>query len=240
MPKTEHIHNDRQVSLGTTLRVVIAEDSGLLRELLVRLLTENDMVVCGQASSLPELLAIVAADPPDLVISDIRMPPAFRDEGIEAAARIRAQHPEAGLLILTHYPEAAYAVRLLKIADHAVGYMVKDRVQDTARFLEAARRVAAGETVIDSQVVQEVFRRPRLADPLDQLAPSERQILALIAEGHSNTAIATRLSYSVKTVEKRVTSIGQALGLPSMEDDGRSDVNLRVLAVLAYLRQTQH
>ncbi|GIE76338.1 DNA-binding response regulator [Actinoplanes philippinensis] len=226
------------MSLGAALRVVIAEDSGLLRELLVRLLTEHGMVVCGQASSLPELLATVAADPPDLVVSDIRMPPTFRDEGIEAAAQIRARHPATGLLILTHYPEAAYAVRLLEIADRAVGYIVKDRVQDTARFLEAARRVAAGETVIDSQVVQEMFHRPRPADPLDRLAPSERRILALIAEGHSNSAIATRLSYSVKTVEKRVTSIGQALGLPSVEDDGRSDVNLRVLAVLAYLRQT--
>ncbi|WP_198153922.1 response regulator transcription factor [Catenuloplanes japonicus] len=227
------------MSLGAALRVVIAEDSGLLRELLARLLTENGMVVCGQAGSLPELLAIVDADPPDLVISDIRMPPTFRDEGIEAAAQIRDRHPGAGLLILTHYPDAAYAVRLLKIADRAVGYIVKDRVQDTVRFLEAARWVAAGETVIDSHVVQEVFRRPRLANPLDQLAPSERQILALIAEGRSNSAIATHLSYSVKTVEKRVTSIGQTLGLPSVEDGGRSDVNLRVLAVLAYLRQTQ-
>ncbi|BEL05650.1 response regulator transcription factor [Actinoplanes sichuanensis] len=228
------------MSIEAALRVVIAEDSGLLRELLVRLLTENGMVVCGQAGSLPELLSIVTADPPDLVISDIRMPPTFSDEGIDGAAQIRARHPETGLLILTHYPEAAYAVRLLEIADRAVGYIVKDRVQDTTRFLEAARRVAAGETVIDSQVVQAVFRRPRPANPLDQLAPSERQILALIAEGRSNSAIATRLNYSVKTVEKRVTSIGQALGLPSVEDDGRSDVNVRVLAVLAYLRQTQH
>ncbi|MEU8660254.1 response regulator transcription factor [Actinoplanes philippinensis] len=223
---------------GAALRVVVAEDSGLLRELLVRLLTEHGMVVCGQASSLPELLATVAGGPPDLVVSDIRMPPTFRDEGIEAAAQIRARHPGTGLLILTHYPDAAYAVRLLEVADRAVGYIVKDRVQDTARFLEAARRVAAGETVIDSQVVQEMFHRPRPADPLDRLAPSERRILALIAESHSNAAIATRLSYSVKTVEKRVTSIGQALGLPSVADDGRSDVNLRVLAVLAYLRQT--
>lgn len=228
------------MSLEPTLRVVVAEDSGLLRELLVRLLTENGLVVHGQATSLPELLAIVAADPPDLVISDIRMPPAFRDEGIAAAEQIRARHPGVGLLILTHYPDAAYAVRLLESADRAVGYIVKDRVQDTARFLEAARRVAAGETVIDSQIVQEMFRRPRPANPLDQLAPSERRILALIAEGHSNSAIATRLSYSIKTVEKRVTSIGQALGLPSVDDGDRSHVNLRVLAVLAYLRQAQH
>lgn len=178
------------MSIDGVLRVVVAEDSGLPRELLVRLLTENGMVVGGQAGSLPELLAVVAAETPDLVISDIRMPPTFRDEGIEAAARIRELQPTTGLLILTHYPEAAYAVRLLEIAGRSVGYLVKDRVQDTARFLEAARRVAAGETVIDSHVVQEIFQRPRPADPLDHLAPSERQILALIAEGHSNAAIA--------------------------------------------------
>lgn len=228
------------MSVEPALRVVIAEDSGLLRELLVHLLTGNGMVVCGQASTLPELLATVAVDPPDLVVSDIRMPPTCRDEGIQAAEQIRARSPEVGLLILTHYPEAAHAVRLLEFADRAAGYIVKDRVQDTARFIETVRRVAAGETVIDSHVVQDILRRPRLANPLDQLAPSERQILALIAEGYSNSAIALRLSYSVKTVEKRVTSIAQTLELPPADDGGRSQVNLRVLAVLSYLRQTRH
>jgi DNA-binding NarL/FixJ family response regulator len=185
------------------------------------------------------LLAITAVDPPDLVVSDVRMPPDFRDEGIRAAEQIRARHPAVGLLILTHYPEAAYAVRLLEVADRAAGYIVKDRVQNTARFVESVRRVAAGETVIDSILVQDILRRPRLANPLDRLAPSERRILALIAEGYSNSAIAQRLSYSVKTVEKRVTSIAHTLALPSVEDGGRSQVNLRVLAVLAYLRQTR-
>jgi DNA-binding NarL/FixJ family response regulator len=188
---------------------------------------------------LPELLAVVAADPPDLVVLDIRMPPTHRDEGIQAAEHIRSRHPEVGLLILTHYAETAYALRLLEIADRAVGYIVKDRVQDSARLIETVHRVAAGETVIDPLVVQQILHRPRLTDPLTRLTQAERRVLALIAEGFSNSAIAQKLSCSVKTVEKRVTTIAHTLGLPSVEDDTRADVNLRVLAVLAYLRKPQ-
>ena len=220
------------------MRVVVAEDSGLLRQLLVQALTERGLAVIGQAASLPELLAVVSRDPPDVVILDIRMPPRHNDEGLQAAESIRADHPSVGLLVLTHYAETAYAVRLLGYADRAVGYIVKDRVQDTDRLLEAVRRVAAGEVVVDSLVVQQVLHRPRTVNPLDRLTPTETEVLALVAEGYSNSAIARKLSYSVKTVEKRLTTIADKLQLPSVAD-GRTDVNVRVLAVLTYIRNVQ-
>jgi DNA-binding NarL/FixJ family response regulator len=217
---------------------VVAEDSGLLRDLIIQLLVDHGLTVSGQARTLPELLGVVDADPPDLVVLDIRMPPDHRDEGLRAAEHIHRRHPQVALLILTHYAETSYAVRLLEIADRAVGYIVKDRVQDSTRLLEAVHRVAAGETVIDPEVVQKVLRRPRITNPLGRLTPAEQQVLALIAEGCSNAAIAQKLGYSVKTVEKRLTSIAATLGLPSIGDAERADINVRVLAVLAYLRNT--
>jgi DNA-binding NarL/FixJ family response regulator len=218
------------------MRVVIAEDSGLLRQLLAELLTCRGFDVIGQAQTLPELLRLVAADPPDVVVLDIRMPPAYRDEGLQAAEEIHARHPSVGLLVLSHYAETSYAVRLLELSSHAVGYLIKDRVQDADRLLEALHRVAAGEVVIDPEVVQRVLLRPRAIDPLERLKLVERQVLALMAEGRSNAAIAHKLSYSVKTIEKRVTAISQKLGLPHPHDHDRGDVNVRVLAVLTYLR----
>jgi DNA-binding NarL/FixJ family response regulator len=218
------------------MRIVIAEDSGLLRQMLTEILTSRGFDVIGQAESLPQLLSLVTADPPDVVVLDIRMPPTHQDEGLRAAEEIRASHPTIGLLVLSHYAETTYAVRLLELSNHAVAYLVKDRVQDADHLVEALHRVAAGEVVIDPEVVQRVLFRPRVIDPLERLTAVERQVLALMAEGRSNTAIAQKLSYSVKTIEKRVTAISQKLGLPHPDDHDRSDVNLRVLAVLAYLR----
>ncbi|MFC6063527.1 response regulator transcription factor [Streptomyces ochraceiscleroticus] len=220
------------------MRIVIAEDSGLLRQMLAEILTARGFTVTAQVATLPELLRAVAADPPDVAVLDIRMPPTHRDEGLEGAERIRASHPSVGLLVLSHYAETSYAMRLLQAADQAVGYLVKDRVRDADRLVDAIKRVASGEVVVDPEVVQRVLTRPRTTDPLAALLPVERQILALMAEGHSNAAIATELSYSLKTIEKRVTSISQKLGLPHPESHERAHVNLRVLAVLAYLRST--
>jgi DNA-binding NarL/FixJ family response regulator len=203
----------------------------------VQLLTDNGLTVTGQAASLPELLGVVDANPPDLVLLDIRMPPHYQDEGLQAAEQIRLRHPQVGLLVLTHYAETAYALRLLEFADRAVGYIVKDRVQDSERLLEAVRRIADGETVIDPSVVQQILRRPRAASPLTRLTAVEQKVLALVAEGYSNAAIADQLSYSVKTVEKRLTAIATTLGLPAVDDQARSEVNIRVLTVLAYLRE---
>jgi DNA-binding NarL/FixJ family response regulator len=153
-----------------------------------------------------------------------------------AAEEIRARHPSVGLLVLSHYAETSYALRLLETSSRAVGYLVKDRVQDAERLIEALHRVVAGEVVIDPEVVQRILLRPRSVDPLQRLSAVERQVLALMAEGRSNNAIADRLSYSTKTIEKRVSAIAQKLGLPNPDDHDRSDVNLRVLAVLTYLR----
>jgi DNA-binding NarL/FixJ family response regulator len=218
------------------VRVVIAEDSGLVRQMLAEMLVSRGFDVIGQARTLPELLRVVAADPPDVVVLDIRMPPTHRDEGLRAAEEIRVRHPSVGLLVLSHYAETAYAVRLLELSCDAVGYLVKDRVQDADHLVAALRRVAAGEVVVDPDVVRRVLLRPRVDDSLDRLTAAERQVLALMAEGRSNAAIAHKLNYSVKTIEKRVTAIAQKLGLPHPDDHDRSDVNVRVLAVLAYLR----
>ncbi|MFG2004555.1 response regulator [Spirillospora sp. NPDC048911] len=218
------------------MRLVIADDSGLLRQILAETLTRRGFEVIGQAGSLPELLRVVAADPPDLVILDIRMPPDQRDEGLQAAARIRAGHPRTGLLVLSHYAETSYAVRLLEIATEAVGYLVKDRVQDTDRLVDAVVRVARGEVVIDTEVIHRVISRHRAVDPLRDLTASEKRVLELMAEGRSNNAIAGEMNYSHKTVEKRITAVSRKLGLP--QDDERSGVNIRVLAVLTYLRNS--
>jgi DNA-binding NarL/FixJ family response regulator len=213
---------------------MIAEDSGLLRQMLVDLLTDHGCVVTGVSDTKEGLLPQVAAAPPDVVLLDIRLRPGQRDEGLQAAEEIRARHPDVGLLVLSQYAETSYAIRLLEAAAHSVGYLVKDRVADGAGLVDALTRVARGETVIDPDVVARLVRRKRSADPLERLTPAERDVLALVAQGRSNVAIAEALSYSVKTVEKRITAISQKLRLPTGED--RTRVNLRVLAVLTYLR----
>ena len=218
------------------MRVVIAEDSGLLRHLLAETLTAHGCRVVGQAGTAPELLHLVDAAPPEVVVTDIRMPPSYRDEGLVAVEQLRRRHADLGVLVLSHYAETAYAVRLLECASRGVGYLIKDRVQDADRLVDAVRRVAAGEVILDPDVVQRIVLRPRVADPLRRLTAAERGVLALMAEGHSNHAIADKLSYSVKTVEKRITAIAQKLDLRGLDRNGPAAVNVRVLAVLAYLR----
>jgi DNA-binding NarL/FixJ family response regulator len=218
------------------MRVMIAEDSGLLRQMLVDLMVDHGLDVTGQATTKEEILTLVDAHPPDLVVLDIRLPPDQRDEGLQAAEEIRRRHPKVGLLVLSHYAETSYAVRLLEAASHSVGYLVKDRVQDSARLIDAILRVNAGEVVVDPEVVSRLVSRPRVDDPVASLTPSERGVLALMAEGRSNAGIAEQLALSIKTVEKRITAISRKLGLTSGDDEGRSTVNLRVLAVLTYLR----
>jgi DNA-binding NarL/FixJ family response regulator len=220
------------------MRVMIAEDSGLLRQLLADILERHGYQVTGQASDSGWLLRMIAAEPPDVVILDIRLPPGHSDEGLRAARDIRASHPAVGILVLSHYAETSYAVRLLENGSRGIGYLVKDRVQDAGRLLDAVRRVASGETVIDADIVRRVMSRRRDPDPLDGLTGSERQVLALMAEGLSNTAIAERLFFSPKTVEKRATAITRKLGIPDIGYPGRSAVNVRVAAVLTYLRNS--
>ena len=221
------------------MRIVIGEDSGLLRAMLLSTLAGYGLDVVGAAGDLPSLLRTVEDTDPDLVILDIRMPPGYSDEGLQAAERIHAGHPAAGLLVLSQYAETGYAQRLLELRARALGYLVKDRVQDADRLVEAITRVGAGEVVVDPEVIHQVLRRPRVDDPLEPLTRSERDVLALLAEGYSNSAISRKLSYSGKTVEKRITAIAQKLGLPQVLDVDRADVNIRVLAVLTYLRSAR-
>lgn len=221
------------------MQVMIAEDSGLLRQMLTELLTRHGFDVTGQAQTQDQILHLVDHAPPDVVILDIRLPPGHCDEGLQAASAIRARHPKVGLLVLSHYAETSYAMRLLENGPHGLGYLVKDRVQDIVGLLDATRRVAAGDVVIDPEVVHRVMARRRTTDPLDRLTPGEREVLALIAEGLSNTAVAQRLNYSLKTVEKRLTAITHKLDLPHTDATTRSDVNIRVLAVLTYLRRPE-
>jgi DNA-binding NarL/FixJ family response regulator len=212
------------------VRVVIAEDSVLLREGLVRLLTEAGMEVVGQASDAETLLRQVALRRPDVALVDIRMPPEHTDEGLRAARRIREEHPECGVLVLSQYIEEGYAVDLLAGGAEGVGYLLKDRIIDVREFVDAVRRVGSGGSALDPAVVAGLLARPR-ADPLDVLTPREREVLALMAEGRSNQGIAGRLVVTEGAVEKHVASIFGKLRLPPTPADHR-----RVLAVLAYLR----
>lgn len=215
---------------------MIAEDSGLLRQMLADLLSRRGFEITGQAATKDELLCLVATAPPDVVVLDIRLPPGQSDEGLQAAREIRARYPGVGLLVLSHYAETTYAMRLLEHGARGVGYLVKDRVQDGDRLVDAIRRVAAGETAIDPEVVERVMFRRRTADPLERLTAGELRVLALMAEGLSNSAIAERLSFSPKTVEKRISAITHKLGLQDSAIS-RADTNLRVLTVLTYLRR---
>jgi len=213
------------------MRVVVAEDMMLTREGIARVLTDAGVVIARTVGDAASLLRAVGATKPDAAIVDIRMPPTHTDEGLVAAQQIRAEHPGVGVLILSQYVEPRYAMRLLEENPERVGYLLKERVFDVANLVEALRRLADGETVVDPTIVAHLFARRRRADPLERLSGREREVLALVAEGLSNGAIAARLFVTERTVEAHVKQIFQKLGLIAEPGSHR-----RVLAVLAYLR----
>ncbi len=214
-------------------RVVIADDSLLLREGVARLLTESGFEVVAQVGDADSLLAAVAKERPDVAITDIRMPPTFTDEGLRAAEAIRAAHgTDIGVLVLSQYVETTYALRLVTEGLGGAGYLLKDRIEDLDDFSDAIRRVARGGRVIDPDVVAQLVRPRRAKSQLDELTEREREVLAVMAEGRSNQAIAERLFLSPKTVEAHIANIFGKLGLMPEPDDHR-----RVLAVLAHLRE---
>jgi DNA-binding NarL/FixJ family response regulator len=213
------------------MRVVVAEDSGLLRAALTRLLGEAGFEVVAAVGDGEALWSAVADDPPDVAIVDIRMPPTFTDEGLRVAERIRAAGLQTGVLVLTHSTDASQALRLLSNRGGGIGYLLKDSVADIDELADAVRRVGQGGTVIDPTVVVALVGRTRSRDRIDALTPREREVLSLMAEGRSNVGIAERLFVTEKTVETHVASILGKLGLEPAGDDHR-----RILAVLEYLR----
>ena len=216
------------------MRIAIADDHVLLREGLARLLAEAQMDVVLQAADAGALLASLPRTSPDLVVLDIRLPPTFTDEGLRAADRIREQHPRVAVLLLSQYLETAYALQLLQRFPGGIGYLLKDRVSDVAVLTDAIHRVAAGECVIDPTIIARLVGKPTTASSLGDLTARERDVLALIAEGRTNRAIAHQLYLSEKTVEGNVRRIFDKLRLSETPDDNR-----RVLAVLAFLRGEQ-
>jgi DNA-binding NarL/FixJ family response regulator len=217
--------------MNSTLRVVVADDSVLLREGLVRLLEESGFDVVGQAGDAEDLMRKVGAHKPDVAVVDVRMPPTHTDEGLRAAHRIRSEQPTTAVLVLSQYVEEAYALDLLSESTERTGYLLKDRVSDVDTFTDAVRRVANGGSALDPEVVALLLGRRRREDPLESLTAREREVLGLMAEGRSNNAIAEALVVTERAVEKHVTSIFSKLDLPPTVEDHR-----RVLAVLAYLR----
>jgi len=213
------------------MRVVVADDVMLTREGITRLLTDAGVDVVGEAGDAASLLRAVRMTQPDAAVVDIRMPPNHTDEGLVAAQQIRAEHPDIGVLILSQYVEPHYAMRLIEEHPERVGYLLKERVFDVANLIDALRRLADRETVVDPTIVARLFARKRRADPLDKLTEREREVLALLAEGLSNRAIATRLFVTERTIEAHVKQVFLKLGLNTDPDSHR-----RVLAVLAYLR----
>ncbi|MEU8634137.1 response regulator transcription factor [Amycolatopsis sp. NPDC048633] len=212
------------------MRIVIAEDSTILRQGLVELLTFRGHEVVAAVKDADALRAAVEEHSPDVSIVDIRMPPTHTDEGLRAAISLRRESPGNAILLFSQYVETKYAAQLLADRAGGVGYLLKDRVAEVSDFLDALRRVADGETVLDPEVVSQLFSATRQTDALSGLTPREREVLGLMAEGRSNSAIAAKLFLSAGSVEKYVTSIFGKLGLPPSEGDNR-----RVLAVLRYL-----
>ena len=213
------------------MRLIVADDSLLLREGISRLLVEAGFQVVGLASTGEEALAQVERHKPDVAIVDIRMPPTHSDEGLKAAQEIRARHPYIGVLVLSQYVELGLAARLLAENAAGMGYLLKDRITNLDEFAAAIRRVGAGGSALDPAIVSQLLGRRRDDDVLEHVTPREREVLALMAQGYSNQAIADRLVVTVRAVEKHVTSIFDKLGLPVTTDSHR-----RVLAVLAFLR----
>ena len=245
LPEPEHIHQlladglprdfpplrNTIALLGNAMKVVIAEDSILLREGVVRLLGESGFEVMAQSDNADDLLRHVAMHKPAVAIVDIRMPPTHTDEGLVAAREIRTRFPGTGVLVLSQYVEPGYAVGLLEEGAEGVGYLLKDRVADLEEFAGAVRRVGDGGSALDPAVVSQLVGRRRADDPVDSLTPREREVLELMAEGRSNQAIAERIFVTLRAVEKHVTSIFTKLDLPASSVDHR-----RVLAVLTFLR----
>ena len=210
---------------------MVADDSVLLREGVVRLLEENGFDVVGQAGDAEDLIRKVKAHKPDVAVVDIRMPPTNTDDGLRAALEIRAELPDTGVLVLSQYVEEGYALDLVGDSAGGVGYLLKDRVADVDRFVDSVRRVAEGGSALDPEVVSQLVGRARRDDPLAGLTPREREVLELMAEGRSNNAIAEQMVVTDRAVEKHVTSIFGKLELTPASEDHR-----RVLAVLAFLR----
>jgi DNA-binding NarL/FixJ family response regulator len=213
------------------MRVVLAEDQALLREGIVRLLTENGMEVVAQAGDAGDLLRKTGAHHPDVVLTDIQMPPDGTDDGLRAALRIRAEHPEIGVLVLSQFLDERYALDLIGDDPHGVGYLLKDRVGDVTALTDAIRRVAAGGSAVDPEVVARMLGRRRRVDPLQGLTPRERQVLALMAEGKSNAGIAEALHVTPAAVEKHATRLFAKLDLGHEPNEHR-----RVMAVLRLLQ----
>lgn len=212
------------------MRVVIAEDIALLRQGLALLLTQGGHDVVGVVGDAEALVELVADTAPDVAVIDVRLPPTFTDEGIRAALELRRRAPQLAVLVLSQYVEETYASELLAGQTRGLGYLLKDRVADASEFLEAVQRVGDGGTALDPEVVAQLLAPRRAGRPVDSLSPREREVLALVAEGHSNAAIADRLVMSHSGVEKHISNVFTKLGLLPSDDQHR-----RVLAVLAYL-----
>jgi DNA-binding NarL/FixJ family response regulator len=213
------------------VRVVIADDELLLREGVAQLLRAAGIDVVATVGNAEELMVRVARARPDVALIDIRMPPTHHEEGLVAAQSIRAEHPATGVLVLSHYVDSTYAMRLLQQHPERSGYLLKERVSDVAVLVDALQRIDEGECVIDPTIVAQLLRKPRAEGPLDALTPREREVLAAMAEGCSNNAIAERLYLSPKTVEANIHQILGKLGITETPD-----LNRRVVAVLTYLR----
>ncbi|MCB0830299.1 MAG: response regulator transcription factor [Solirubrobacterales bacterium] len=213
------------------MRVVVADDSVLLREGVVRVLEDDGFEVVGQAGDAEDLLRKVGAHKPDVAVVDIRMPPNLTDDGLQAAKKIRVDYPDTGVLVLSQYLEESYALDLVADSAEGVGYLLKDRVAEIDRFTESVRRVGSGGSALDPEVVSHLLGRRRREDPLEVLTDREREVLGLMAEGRSNIAIAESLVVTERAVEKHVTSIFSKLDLPPAAEDHR-----RVLAVLTYVK----
>jgi DNA-binding NarL/FixJ family response regulator len=216
------------------VRLILADDSVLIREGMARLLTEAGFEVVTQVGDAGTLMEAVRADPPDVAVVDIRMPPTQSTEGLVAALAIRTEHPAVGVLVLSTHIETDYAMKLLGRGAAGVGYLLKDRVSDLTEFADAIRRVGKGGSVIDPLVVSNLIGRPRERNPLDELSKREKEVLVLMAEGRSNHAICESLFLSPKTVEAHIGSIFSKLELGEAPDDNR-----RVLSVLTYLRSLE-
>jgi serine/threonine-protein kinase PknK len=215
-----------------TLRLVVADDSVLIREGVARLLRDAGFEVLAQIGDSDALLGAVRDHQPDVAIVDIRMPPTFTDDGLRAAQEIRAEQPDVAVLLLSQYVDVVYALRLVREGKGGIGYLLKDRIVDAPALIDAMRRVSAGELVVEPALVEELVDAPKLDDPLAELTPREREILTLMAEGRTDRGIREALWLSQKTVESHARSIFRKLDLPSTPNDNR-----RVHAVLTYLRR---